>query len=221
MRIIAEIATHINIIMERIDITDKITLYNCDFSRCLNKNIMEPIKKDTNENCRIKVSSLSKQNSNWDITSIHTFVNRKYEVDNNGNFYRNGEIVKVKPDKKENQFVLLFDDNNNKVRFKTYQIIAQTFYYGLLKNGFSIDHIDRDRLNNKISNLRIVDRKTQCENRENIIYKEKQVLCTNNGVIYTSCKDAENELNLTKNTVSRVARGDRKKIHGYKFIFIK
>lgn len=30
MRIIAGIATHINIIMERIDITDRIALYNCD-----------------------------------------------------------------------------------------------------------------------------------------------------------------------------------------------
>ncbi len=182
---------------------------------------MKPISEVTNEDCRIKVLSLSKQNSKWEITSIHTFKNRRYEVDNNGNFYRNGKLVKVKPDEKYNQFVLLIDDDNNKVRFKTYQIVAQSFYYGSLKDGFSVDHIDRNRLNNKISNLRIVDRRTQYANRENVIYKEKQVLCINNGVIYSSCKDAENKLNLIKNTVSRVARGERNKIHGYEFIFIR
>ena len=188
--------------------------------KSLNNKEMETISKFTNEHCRIKVSSLSKQNSKWDITSIHTFKNRRYEVDNNGNFYRNGKIVKVKPDERCNQFVLLIDDDNNKVRFKTYQIIAQTFYSESLKDGFSVDHIDRNRLNNKISNLRIANRQTQYANRENVIYKEKKVLCVNNGAIYSSCKDAENKLNLTKNTVSRVARGERNKINGYEFIFI-
>ena len=128
--------------------------------------------------------------------------------------------MKVKPDKRYNQFVFMIDDDNNKVRFKTYQIIAQTFYSESLKDGFSVDHIDRNRLNNKISNLRIANRQTQYANRENVIYKEKKVLCVNNGVIYHSCKDAESKLNLTKNTVGRVARGERNNTNGYKFIFI-
>lgn len=188
--------------------------------RSLNNKEMETTNKLTNEYCRVRVSSLSKQNSKWDITSTHTFKNRRYEVDNNGLFYRNGKVVKVKPDARYNQFVLLVDDDNNKVRFKTYQIIAQTFYSESLKDGFSVDHIDRNRLNNKISNLRIVNRKTQYANRENVIYKEKKVLCLNNDVIYPSCKDAENKLNLTKNTVGRVARGERNNTNGYEFIFI-
>ena len=54
----------------------------------------------------------------------------------------------------------------------------------------------------------------------NIRYKTKKVKCINNNTIYNSCKEAEINLNLAKNTVSRVARGERKSVKGYKFVYI-
>lgn len=42
----------------------------------------------------------------------------------------------------------------------------------------------------------------------------------NNNTSYNSCKEAEIDLNLAKNTVSRVARGERKSTKGYKFVYI-
>ena len=102
-----------------------------------------------------------------------------------------------------------------------HQIVLQTFNPEGIKNGYSPDHINRfDRLNNSLGNLRWADRKTQCYNRDNIRYKTKKVKCINNNTIYNSCKEAEINLNLAKNTVSRVARGERKSVKGYKFVYI-
>lgn len=41
-----------------------------------------------------------------------------------------------------------------------------------------------------------------------------------NGQTYNSCQEAEEKLNLIMNTVSRVARGERKSIHGYVFKYV-
>lgn len=60
----------------------------------------------------------------------------------------------------------------------------------------------------------------QYYNRENKAYKLKRVKCVETGVIYESCQDAEDKIGLTHNTVSRVARGERKSIHGFHFDFV-
>lgn len=49
------------------------------------------------------------------------------------------------------------------VRYKVHRIIA--VLHDLDVNGFVIDHIDRNRSNNKISNLRVVNHKENCQNK--------------------------------------------------------
>lgn len=98
--------------------------------------------------------------------------------------------------------------------------MMQSFYPDGIKDGVSVDHIDRNPRNNHLSNLRWADKKTQVSNRENKEYKYKKVMCMNNNKIYKSCQEAEADLGLVRNTVSRVARGVRKSIHGYKFVFV-
>lgn len=166
-----------------------------------------------------QVTELYKQSFDWKLTSKHTFFTRNYKCDNFGNFYRNDLIVKNKVDKKGNIFVSLVDDEKNSVRFRVHQIVFQTFNPNVLIDFTSVDHIDKVRVNNNISNLRLGTREIQSKNRDNTSYKYKKVYCVNNKKIYFSCNDAEKDLQLVKNTVSRVARGERKSIHGYKFIF--
>jgi len=168
----------------------------------------------------MKVIELKKQDSHWRIVSTHTFYKRDYRILNNGWFYRGGKKVDNKPDAVGNIFVQLIDDNSVKVRFKIHQIVAQTFYPKGLKDGYSVDHINRDRLDNSLGNLRIVTREVQYSNRENVNYKYRKVKCVNSGIIYKSCRHAEIDLNLTFNTVSRVARGERQSIHGYIFKYV-
>lgn len=166
-----------------------------------------------------KVTSLVRQSSNWDLLDTHTFNNRNYEVDHLGNFYRNGNIVTVIPDAKMNYTFGLTNDNNEQTRFKIHQIIMQTLSDEKLERFMSVDHSDRVRSNNAFSNLRYATRKQQYENRENVAYKKKEVYCINNSKTYPSCQKAEEELSLIKNTVSRVARGEKKSIHGFEFTY--
>lgn len=168
-----------------------------------------------------RVIKLIKQNSKWEITTTHLFTHRFYEVDEIGNFYRNGKHVIVKPDKRNNIFVFLIDDNGVKIRCKIHQLVYQTYSDNNIKNYYSVDHINRlKRLDNSISNLRLASRTEQYANRDNLSGKTKKIKCINNDAIYNSCQEAEIKLGLVKNTVCRVARGERKSIHGYNFKFI-
>ena len=168
----------------------------------------------------LKVKCLIRKSSSWENLKTFSFKNRNYQVSKNGFFYRNGKKITTKPDSRGNISVFLISDNGEKVRFKLHQIVIQTFK-PLQNNTFlSVDHINRDRLDNRLDNLRYADYKTQFNNRENIAYKEKKVLCIENNTIYNSSKKAEEELNITKNTVARVARGERKSTCGYTFLFV-
>lgn len=168
-----------------------------------------------------KVEKLTKQKSNWRLAKTHFFNNRNYQVDNKGNFYKDGNIRIVKQDSKGSFWFCLRDDDNNKVRFKIHQIVMQTFDPKGLKDFLSVDHIDRNRSNNSIENLRFATREQQYQNRVNITYKQKKVRCLNNNKIYNSCQEAEIDLELAKNTVSPVARGEKKSIRSYKFEYLE
>ena len=167
-----------------------------------------------------RVIKLKRQDSKLNIISEHHFNIRYYEIDEYGSFYRNGEKTDVKPDRVLSKTFLLVDDFGNKLRFKLHQIILQTFNPTGLKNGLSVDHVNRNRLDNSLKNLRFATRKQQYDNRENSKYKYKKVKCLNNGLIYKSCKHAEKKLGLVKNTISRVARKERKSIRGYFFEYV-
>lgn len=154
--------------------------------------------------------------SDWKLKDKYTFEYGKYFVSNYGRLMINNVIVYNKPDKRNNIFYSL-----NGKRFKIHQIVLQTFDPSGIKDYCTVDHINRNnRLDNSLSNLRWADRKIQCENRDNKSYKTKKVFCKQNNKIYNSCQDAELDLNLIKNTVARVARGERKSIYGYEFKYI-
>ena len=167
------------------------------------------------------ITKLIKQKANWDLAATHYFHNRRYEIDKEGNFYKDGILRVVKKDGKDNYWHALRNDKNQQVRFKIPQILMQTFFPDIIADGITVDHIDRVRTNNDITNLRFANRQTQYNNRDNRTYKIKKVLCLTTGVSYDSCQGAEIDLGLVKNTVSRVARGERKSIHGYSFKYLE
>ena len=170
------------------------------------------------------VTKLYRFSSDWKIKKVMDFTGMGYCVDIKGNLYLNDVLLKLpKPDGVKTYTYKMTDIENNRHRFKLHQIVLQTFKPEGIRDGYSCDHKDRfDRLNNSLDNLRWADRSIQYKNRDNRAEAiKKEIICINNGKIYKSCKEAEVDLNLVMNTVSRVARGERKSIHGYKFKFIE
>jgi hypothetical protein len=169
---------------------------------------MEEIWKD--------VLKLHSRNSRWEKVKEFVFPKGLYQVSNFGRFKRKGKIINCKPD---SVGTVTFSLKCH--RFKLHEIVLQTFMPEGDIDGYSPDHINRNnRTNNRVDNLRWADRSTQYNNRNNSNSDcYKKVLCLQNGIVYNSCREAEDCLRLTRNTVSRVARGERKSIHGYNFIF--
>lgn len=164
----------------------------------------------------MEVKSLWSSNIFNEFVREYTFESGKYHVSNMGRFKRDGVISNVKEDS-----VGTYVYSLGGKRFKLHQIVLQTFHPEGIVDGNSPDHIDRNnRKDNSLENLRWATRQVQVTNRENKEYKYKKVKCENNNVVYNSCQDAEEALCLVKNTVSRVARGGRKSIHGYTFSYV-
>lgn len=164
-----------------------------------------------------EVTKLYSMKSSWELDLLYHFPLYTYYVSNKGNFYIKGKgVVSLKPSNSGYIVVSLRGK-----RFKLHQIVMQTFHPEGISDYITPDHIDKNqKTNNCLTNIRWANRKTQCSNRENVEYKNKKVKCEQNNIIYDSCKEAEISLNLTKNTVSRVARGERKSIRGYNFVYI-
>lgn len=177
---------------------------------------MEQETNNKSDEIWLDVTHLVSFNSDLTINKHFYFKRGVYQVSNLGRFKKNNKVKKVKPDL-QGTFTYVLGGH----RFKLHQIVLQTFSPSEVSDGMSPDHINRfNRTDNSLSNLRWATRKTQYKNRENSIYKCKKVKCLNNGKIYNSCQEAENELGLVHNNVARVARGERNSIHGYRFIFL-
>lgn len=166
-----------------------------------------------------RITELFRLNSKYEIIQTYYFDN-DYYISTHGRLKINGQIKNGKYEATGYLCDYFTDVNGNGVRFKRHQIVQQTFCKENYKEGYTVDHIKRTRkYDNSTFNLRWADKHTQAYNRENVDYKYKKVKCENDGKVFNSCQEAERYYDLVKNTVSRVARGERNSIHGLIFTY--
>ena len=82
-----------------------------------------------------------------------------YMIDEDGNVYSNksGQVKKLKLKKTRGYlYASLFKNKKQKTCY-IHRLLYQTFV-GNIPEGIEVDHIDRDKTNNKLNNLRLVTR---------------------------------------------------------------
>lgn len=149
----------------------------------------------------------------------------KYEVSNLGRIisYHNKspKILIPSIDNKGYKRVSLWNKNGNKRNILVHRIVAEHFIPKIKEKDF-MDHIDGNSSNNKVTNLRWVNKKENCNNPNTINNllnalnknrnKRKRPVAQLNIAgeiikIYDCVADAARELNIDKSKIAKVARG--------------
>ena len=119
--------------------------------------------------------------------------------------------------------------NNGLVKdYMIHQLVYQIFKGNYDKSKYVIDHIDGNKLNNDINNLRLL---TNSANANAALYEtktnssaKKVAQYTKNGEFikeFASARLAAKELNLDSSTISKVCRGQNKTHGGFIFKYIE
>lgn len=99
-------------------------------------------------------------------------------------------------------------------KFKIHRLVAEAFIPNP-ENKPTVDHIDRDRRNNNISNLRWA---TYKEQRSNQTSGECKVIASKNGLEshYMSISECARSIGSNSSNVTAVCKGRRNSANGYK-----
>ena len=99
-------------------------------------------------------------------------------------------------------------------------------FVGPRPEGYQVDHIDRNRLNNRLDNLRYVSKSDNMRNRENYTFgKRKAVLQINaKGEIkntFESLNEAHRQTGIPLGNIWKVCKGERKTAGGYRWEYVE
>lgn len=104
------------------------------------------------------------------------------DCDENGNVYRNGKLIHPFKSNGYRQ-IIIFDKNGNKRTCGVHTIVAMKYldYY----EGCNVHHIDHNRQNNCLANLKVYSKKAHCRHHayeSNFINSQKGKIPWNKGI---------------------------------------
>lgn len=90
-----------------------------------------------------------------------------YYCDNSGNVFsiKSNKLKQLKCRIHQNGYCWVSLRLNNKTHYRLVHRLIWETYYGPIPNHFEIDHIDRDKHNNSLSNLRLATKSQQQQNK--------------------------------------------------------
>ena len=144
-------------------------------------------------------------------------VEYDYEVSTKGRVrnVKTGQILRYEVNR-DGYFRVWLYKNGKRSRFSVHRIVAITFIPND-NNLPEVDHIDRNRQNNCVENLRWVSKGQNVANSDN----KKRVRCVETGQIFESLTEASRIMNVKQGNLSYCLSGKYKTCGGFHWEFVE
>lgn len=146
---------------------------------------------------KLEITTIMRFDKHKNISHIIDFTGKKYYIDDKGKLYR-GNIELVSIINNDGYIVNRLKDINGKYHYVLrHQLVAQTFLIDSFKEGKTVDHIDRNRSNNCVENLRWATPQEQVNNTirvlQNSLYNNKKEKTNINTNLYVQTINDQEE----------------------------
>jgi hypothetical protein len=188
-----------------------------------NLNNIEKMTERMNDNVEEKmdnieglIDGINNINLNIDYDELHDIGILGYKITKDGRVWsdKSSMFLKTRVCNGYNTIIL------NKIHYTIHRLIAKNFIPNP-ENKPYVNHIDCNKLNNRIENLEWVTQEENCAAHNQPISHPKRVLQINSegNVInsYNSIKEASEAIGLTPSSITKVVTGKNQTAGGYKW----